>query len=147
MTTGYVSFAGVDVMLPGDWVDVTDDLAEGSPYTLAKSESGIGALQFSVARYQSGPAPLFDLEKLRDLLNDFAKHHALGAPTNVHVEPGEPLVIRSDFRRGNEFIRVWYVTNGNDIALVTYVAQESQSPSLQGELREAGAIVRSIRYD
>jgi hypothetical protein len=146
MTTGYVRFAGMDITLPGGWVDVTDDLAEGSPCTLAKSEDGIGALQFSVARYQSGPQPLFDLEKLRDLLNDFAQRHALGAPTNVHGEQGETFVIRGDFRKGEEFIRVWYVTDGNDIAHVTYVASELQSPSLQSELREADAIVQSIRY-
>jgi len=39
--------------LPADWFDVTDDLPRDAPPTLARN-SGVGALQFSIARYHSG---------------------------------------------------------------------------------------------
>lgn len=48
------TFADVHIILPNDWVDVSDDMPEGTPPTLAKPD-GVGALQFSVGSI--GPAP------------------------------------------------------------------------------------------
>jgi len=146
MTANRITFAGLSIVVVNGWFDVTDDLPEGSPQTLAKSDSGIGALQFSVARYQAGSRPNVRGEDLRELLEEFAHDHGLGQPSNINELSGSPQSISGDFSSEAEFIRIWYVTNGSDVVLVSYVTQETLNALLPGELSEAEAIVRSIAF-
>ena len=60
-------FSGMKTMLPESWIDVTDDLPDGSPITLAKPD-GIGALQFTFAKYQAGALPEVGVDDLHKLL-------------------------------------------------------------------------------
>ncbi|MFS2207633.1 hypothetical protein [Variovorax sp. Varisp36] len=46
---------------------------------------------------------------------------------------------------GDDLIRAWYLTNGSDVALVTYVVAAA-SGNAAAELADAGAIVRSIDF-
>jgi len=64
------AFADVRISLLEGWVDVTDDLPEGTPPTLAKPE-GVGALQFSVAKYRAGAKPNVSEDDLEALLVKF----------------------------------------------------------------------------
>lgn len=65
------TFADVRVSLLNGWVDVSNNMPEGTPPTLAKPE-GVGALQFSVGRYRAGTDPQFRPEDLDTLLREFA---------------------------------------------------------------------------
>ena len=57
-------FADLSLKLSEGWYDITHDLPDGSPCTLAKDD-GVGALQFSVARYSGGPRPSYLPANLR----------------------------------------------------------------------------------
>ncbi|HSO31026.1 MAG TPA: hypothetical protein VLT33_00880, partial [Labilithrix sp.] len=66
-SSGSRSFAGLTMVIPDGWSDVTDDLPAGTPCTLARPD-GIGALQFSRAHYRGGVVPEITVEDLESLL-------------------------------------------------------------------------------
>ncbi len=144
MTKRY-PFAGLELEICDDWFDVTDDLPAGSPPTLAPAE-GVGALQFSVVWYESGKEPNVTPGALTDLLREFGEQRRLGVLSNeVSVEgPGTSLV-SGDFQSAGEFIRVWYVSNGRDIALVTYCCT-TPGAQIADELKDTDAMVRSLSF-
>lgn len=138
------TFADVLIELPAGWVDVGEDMPEGAPPTLAKVD-GVGALQFSVARYQSGANPNIHADDLDGLLREFARKSSLGDPSDVDHGEAASRYIGATFVRGTDLTRVWYASNGSNIALVTYVADAGNAACL-AELTEAAEIVRSIDF-
>lgn len=139
------TFADVLIELPAGWVDVGQDMPEGAPPTLARVD-GVGALQFSVARYQSGANPNIHADELGLLLRDFARKRSLGVPSDVEHGEAASRYIGATFVQGTDLTRVWYASNGSDLALVTYVADAGNSACL-AELTEAAEIVRSIDFE
>jgi hypothetical protein len=137
--------AGLTLTLPEGWLDITDDLPEGSPPTLAKT-NGIGALQFSVARHQSGRGPCIQEHDLKSLLQKFSETHNLGAATGVRANSQSEgtCSLVADFRSEDEAIRAWYVSNGSDLVFATYTTQLIRDEHLSSELLESSAIVASI---
>ncbi len=144
MTRELVDFAGLRIALREGWCDITDDLPEGTPPTLAKTDDGIGALQFSTARYRAGDRPTIGQDVLTDLLEEFADSRGLGQPSNLAARVEKPIWVAGDFPSATEFIRVWYLSNGNDVVLITYVTEHPQSPRLAAELSDAHTMVCSI---
>lgn len=145
MTNMRVSIAEVIVELPAGWFDVTDDLPESSPVTLAKPD-GVGAIQFSVAKYQGGLQPTIDDAALQSLLLTFGESRGLGSPGNTHKGEGIHRFVSGDFDLMDELVRVWYVSNGQDVALVTYVTQQPKNQMVAGELCDASAIIESLEF-
>lgn len=143
--TQAVRFAGVEVMLAEGWFDITLDLPEGSAFTLARSD-GVGALQFSTARFHSGERPDIGPAHLRSLLYEFFDTQGLGDPVNVSETEGPPILLCGDFNSNVELIRVWYATNGSDVVLATYTSNSPEHPQVSDELRQAGQIVQSTRF-
>lgn len=141
----FVSFAGVHLSLLEGWADITDDLAEGTPPTLAKPD-GMGALQFSVARYVEGVRPNVDRNGLEALLAEFAHSRALGPASEHENGQAESQFVGATFFQGDDLIRVWYLTNSEDVALVTYVGPADATPATATELAEASAIVHSVAF-
>lgn len=139
-------FAGLTLLVPEGWGDITADLPPGSPPTLARG-SGVGALQFSVARYRGGADPQIDTERLREFFSSFCKAHSLG-----EIEPSVVAKARSRGVGGvsstlQEVVAVWYLSNGNDVALVTYTSLAPGNPRTAEELSEVQAVVESIEFD
>ena len=140
------AFADVRISLLEGWADVTDDLPEGTPPTLAKPE-GVGALQFSVAKYRAGARPNISQDDLEALLVEFAESRALGPASDLERGQGPSQRVSATFFREEDLVRVWYLTNGQDVALVTYVGPAAASPVSLSELAEANAMVGSIAFD
>jgi hypothetical protein len=136
-----VEFADLMLELPEGWCDISADLSPDAPPTLAR-ETGVGALQFSVARYRSGAKPVFDEGALEKLLVDFCRTHSLG-PIKPSVT-SKTLCVGGVSNCPEEVTGVWYVSNGADLALVTYTALQPADPETEKELCEARAIVESI---
>lgn len=141
-----VSFSGVSLDLPPQWFDVSDDLPAGSPPTLSKGAAAVGALQFSIGRYKSGPVPSIGLPELGRMLHEFFGAKNLGAPIDVRSWNEGAVGTSGDHRTDDEFIRVWYISEGSNIALITFTCMEANSPSLTEELGEADRIARSVRF-
>jgi hypothetical protein len=134
---------GFSLLVPGDWNDITDELDAGSPTTLALPD-GIGALQFSCARYVSGVVPAPTSADLDVMLRDFAAANDLGQPREFAREDGRPTVAAATFSQPDAVVRVWYVSDGRNFAKVTYTCMGSQLRD--EELRDCESIVRSLRW-
>jgi hypothetical protein len=140
-----VCFANCVLRLPDGWVDVTDELPPGSPPSLAKTH-GHGVLQFSVATYSAGKKPGVSSKDLETMLHEFAQDKGLGAPQDMSIQHNGVASVSADFQGQNELIRAWYVSDGVDVALVTYTTQTVDDVKETGELDEANSIVDSIKF-
>jgi hypothetical protein len=140
-----VQFHGLLFDLPPEWTDITDDLPEGSPPTLARP-SGLGIIQFSIARYRSGANPEVTVESLRELIADFCSHHSLnagGLEETIGRIPSVGCVIAAT----DELVAAWYLSNGQDIVLVNYISSGSGDPDTAEELGQARQLVATIDFD
>src|SRR5262245_42235169 len=115
-----VEFDTFAVEAPRDWADVTDIVeADDLPYTLAHRD-GVGALQFTIALYESGPVPEPTPAVLAGMVTEFGRKRGLGEPMAVETEPGPPLLAAGSFTWGKDLLRVWHVSDGRNFAFVTY---------------------------
>lgn len=147
MSAERVFFAGLSVILPDDWVDVTDELPLGSPFSLAPQFTGVGVLQFSVAAYRRGDLPQFDLSKLTSMLNDFFGNKGFGRPKHCEVWGGVTFGVYGDCCLDAECYRIWYISDGKNVALITYTALREVDVLVEKELMEADSIVRSVLFE
>ena len=146
MNINRVEFAGLSLKLPKGWFDVTDDLDEGSLFTLRKENNALGALQFAVRFYESGKSPNINMDKLTSLLNDFSAKNELGTARNIKKCSEGILSISGEFVDSDEFVCIWYATDNNNIAMITYASTLTDDPLLPSEVAEADLIVKSIIF-
>jgi hypothetical protein len=126
------------------WLDVTDEIgAKNAPFTLTKND-GFGALQFTAATFKDGVKPKIIPGDLQKLLADFASSRELrkGYDPKEYTQRGGFTAARS-FTTDSQFVRVWYCSNGQDIALVTYVCQKEYEKK---ELRECEKMIADLAW-
>lgn len=137
-------FNGNKVSAPEPWIDTTEDVeSEDAPFTLAKKDIGVGALQFSIALYSEGEEPNIDIARLKEMLTDFADNKGLGQGFDERVYENQVGVVATSYRVGNDLIRVWYCSDEQNVALVTYVCDWDKRSD---EVTECEEIVRSIQF-
>src|SRR5258708_2316109 len=101
------------------WLDITHDVkAENPPFTLAKND-GVGALQFTGAKYSDGKVPVITIDSLKHLLTDFIHSRELGQGFDALTHEGRILICAQSFFLGEQYVRVWYCSNRRDIVLIT----------------------------
>lgn len=137
------NFPGFRIHTAAEWRDITDSLNDpGAPFTLAKPD-GVGALQFSVARYKSGDIPSPSLKTLSSMVREFAENKCLESPFDEETFSDKILYSGVSFDGGDSLVRVWYVSDGKSFLLVTYVCDwESQTL----EVQECNDFVKSVRF-
>jgi len=141
-----LDFGSFSAAVPPPWEDITADLANGAPFTIARGASGRGALQFSVAPYKAGKRPAIRKENLADMLADFAASNDLLATTDTISGNNEHLAwSECDYQRGADFVRAWYASNGEDVLKATYLV-ELDATERTIELEEAEMIIQSVRF-
>lgn len=111
--------------LPQNWSELEADTCDlESPLTIANADTGVGALQISVAKFLGGRMPQVSIACLEELLDDFAATRELfNSFDQQTLSNDNMLLIGRSFQNEGDFIRVWYVSNGKDIVLVTYVCK------------------------
>ena len=125
------------------WHDVTHELdSPDAPWTFARPD-GLGAFQFSIATYDSGPVPDPSPEVLLTMLREFAASHDLTGESDIVTEDGALRLAASSFRLADSFVRAWYISDGRSCARVTYTCAGEASPS---ELRDCEQMVRTLRF-
>ena len=126
------------------WEDITATLDDAdAPLTVADPISGVGALQFSPAIYKGGRSPRVRPADLTAFLDEFASGHGLGAPFDRSSDSGAVAVEGASFRSGEDLIRAWYVSDGENVMLVTYVCEWGER---EREASQREMAVRSIRF-
>lgn len=137
-----VEFHGITFDLPDGWTDITDDLPDGSPPTLARP-SGVGAIQFSIAKYGSGADPKATVSDLRKFCAEFCVQHAIDESWIVEY-PARMMCVGAKTNDLDEFLAAWYLSNGRDFVFVTYVGVNEDIEQSQGEFDDAQLLVESI---
>ena len=139
MTTRHPDFT---IEPASNWFDITEDVpGENVPLTFARPD-GFGALQFSIAAYQSGPIPDPSTDTLLALLRDFAQSRELGPVADLRTEV-EPLRLAAGSFHTNSFIRVWYLSDGRSFALATFTCDTEHAGD---ELPDCEQMVRTISF-
>jgi hypothetical protein len=136
-------FAGLAFDLPPGWLDISDDLPPDSPATLAR-DAGVGAIQFSVSRGEGGTEPMIDETDLEDMLREFCEQNDIPlSPDKIPNAAGHAVggVARSE----GAIIGIWYVSDGLNVAMVTYFA-DTVAEAADQELADAEAIVRTASF-
>ena len=139
-----VQFYGLLFDLPAGWVDATGDLPAGSPPTLVRP-TGIGALQFSVARYSGGKKPHISLADLQDMLGRHCDGLARAFGSHIVSDGDIDKVGCVSFEHG-ETLAIWHLSNGRDVVLVTYCAMGTGDPEISKELAECKGMVETIDF-
>jgi hypothetical protein len=67
----------------------------------------------------------------------------MGEPTVV-VDDGGLLLAAGSFRNGDDFLRVWYVSDGQSFAKVTYTSDWDEQHS---ELPDCEQMIRTLRFE
>ena len=140
------AFYGITLRIPAGWEDITDALADGSPPTIAKA-SGVGAVQFSISKYQSGEHPDADFNALKSLMMGFCQNNQIEIDHVSESEYGRVKCASIFSENGSKVISAWLLSNGKGFALVTYVALGEENDEIAGELDQAREMVSSISFD
>lgn len=140
-----LQFGGFCITAGAEWEDITASLQERDPpITVARSKDGVGAIQFSPAIYRSGPVPSPKVEDLRSMLSEFAERRALGEGFDSVPFTGSIFGIGLSFHSADDFVRAWYLSDGKNIMLVTYVCDWC---SRLEESQECERIVWSVQFN
>lgn len=139
-----LEFGAFSIAVGEGWEDITATVnGEDVPFTVARSEHGVGAVQFSPAIYRGGRLPSVQLDDLRSMLTEFGEGRSLNGGFDASQFSGDIFGIGSSFRAADDFVRVWYISDGKNVMLVTYVCDWQQRLS---ELEECEKIVRSVQF-
>jgi hypothetical protein len=131
------------VWAPAGWADFTATVdTDNPPYTIAHRD-GLGALQFTAIMYKSGPVPNPTQADLQEMVEEVGARLGLGAPANVRTERGPPKLAAGSFAWGDNFLRVWQLSDGRNFARATYTCAAEYGAS---ELATCERIVRSIEF-
>ena len=119
--TNHFELGNLLITTPSEWKDITDAVdVDSAPFTIAKDD-GIGALQFSSAEYRSGDLPAFTLSDLCDMRDEFGANHGFSSAFDKHTSEGRTMTAGASYHADQDFVRVWYCSNGTDIVLATYI--------------------------
>ena len=134
----------VSIETPTPWRQFVDDTIPNLPLTLVNALEEHGVLQFSVWLYTGGKKPELTPEDLLGACKDDAARTGAGPSSDEVMEASEALLLGAATFHHEGLVRVWWVSDGWSLARVTYTGGDE--PLYHAELKEAEAIVRSLRF-
>ena len=141
MQTSRQLFDGFSLEPPREWENVTEE--GSSTFSFSKAD-GVGALQFSVGLYQRGVDPEVSINDLREMILDFSSKRGLGVGSDLVMREEPTMLIGQSHSTRGRFLRVWYVSDGRNVALATY---NCSLEDIGVELKECERIVASFRFE
>ncbi|QDU26401.1 hypothetical protein ETAA8_14790 [Anatilimnocola aggregata] len=120
----------LELWLPDDWVDVTEQIARGPTTLMWNDERATGALQVVVSEHRQGPSPQPTPAELMAFAEKFGTDYRFGKLlTKVSGECKLGTFGTAIFRRPPPvqadvppFGQVWFLTNGSDIIFCHFLA-------------------------
>lgn len=144
MSLRILHYKGFTISVAEGWDDITDILDEvDPPLTLADPDLGVGALQLSPALYKKGAAPHIKPHDLTELLFDFTTKQGWTDPFDRSSDQNGIIIEAASYHSIDDFIRVWYASDGTNIILATYICDWS---CRHQESSHAETSVKSIRF-
>ena len=81
---------------------------------------------------------------LREMIFDFSAKRGLGVGSDLVVREEPTLIIGLSHSTRGRFLRVWYISDGRNVALATY---NCRMEDVGDEVKECELIVASLRFD
>lgn len=130
---------------PDDWGDITPEDDHTYPLTLALDD-GVGVIQLSRAEWTGGRRPDISVEGLRSLFATYCKNQ------NIEVEPcswdnAGVIGVGGRGTLGEDTVGIWYISDGADVVLVTYLGGEPNQASTELECEVAAQMVESAKVE
>ncbi len=120
-STKAMAYPGLALQCPSHWDDITDQVdGDDVPITLADFDSGVGALQFTVALYKDGELPEIDEPTIREMLAEYAENLQLGTPTEVASYDGKLDGAQATYHINEDFLSLWFLTDGTNLIMASY---------------------------
>lgn len=141
-----VEFYSLKLDLPKGWFDITKEVGNRTIPTLAKN-NGIGALQFSIARYSQGSKPNIRKKDLVEMINNKSELNSLGIKDVKDCKIRNGIGISGNCITPTEYFMLWYITNSIDLVLITYIALVSNSTDksdVKNEISDVKKIIQTI---
>jgi hypothetical protein len=131
---------------PSTWAEITSELPAGTVPTLMQVKpEGVGVLQVSSGIYRGGKRPRVSKKALVEMLREFSSSRMGGNMVNItSYAVGTMSFARGDVDLPDEHVRVWYLSDGDSVALVTYVG--GKEAALDAEMQIADRIVESAEF-
>jgi hypothetical protein len=129
----------VRVLLLPNWVDCSEDYAGGHGTFCRQGNDATGALQVSLqAEYKSGPEPNPTGDDLIDFARDLGERHRFGKVVETRAGVCALGTFGSAVFQSaeNPLTQVWYLSDGRDFVLVTFVCVAPPTPEEVAEARE-----------
>lgn len=140
-----IAWPGITVDVPDAWDDITELVeADDPPWSLADPCDGVGALQFSIGLFREGSDPEVGSDDLAEMLEEFAANRGFEGEFDRVELSGDLSHAAASFADSDDFIRVWYLSDGRNVVLATYVCSWDDRDC---EAEERDAVIRSIRFD
>lgn len=139
-----VEFHGLTFELPHGWEEITQDLPQGAPPSLAR-QGGVGAIQLSFAKYRDGDRPNVTIAVLRELLDDFFCRNRMPYDNVAECEQ-RMMSVRGASTSDSGFVLARYFSNGEDVALATYVCMEAPGSEMLEDLKGVETIMNSMEF-
>ena len=122
--TKTLAYHGFTLQCPEPWEDVTDQVeGDNGPVTLADTESGVGALQFTAAIYKDGELPHMDEAVMREMLLEYAENLGLGPAIELTSHDKMPATAQASFHAEGDFVALWFLTDERSLVMATYVCE------------------------
>ena len=86
----------------------------------------VGGLQFSVALFQGGRVPAPSRDDLCEMVQHFGAARRLGLPSEAVSETGPLSLAAGSFEFGENFLHIWYASDGLNFAFFTYTCEAGQ---------------------
>jgi hypothetical protein len=130
--------------VPDDWCDITPEDDESYPFTIAR-EGGVGAIQFSFALWVGGKKPAIGAEKLHEMFARFCETQALPIECRS-FNSAAGSAIGGSCITPEALSGAWYVSDGVNVALITFTSMDAADPESMSELVVAEGVVSSATF-
>jgi hypothetical protein len=129
--------------VPEDWCDITPEDDPGHPFTMAL-EGGVGAIQVSLVEWKEGERVNIN-DHLQSMFAEHCRAQGLAIEASA-FKNGDVVGIGGSRSTATELTGAWFVTNGLNVALVTYISQHPKESATTTELDVAERLVASARF-
>jgi hypothetical protein len=145
---GRLAFEGFTVICPEGWLATLDESTYSDPSGAAPVRllpaHGFGELLVSRPALHPDEQPGADAVELESLAREWGLRRGIDEPLSVSTEVREGSAGASaSYRLGDEFIQLWFVSNGSSMLKVSYVCPWSERDRDRAA-REA--LVGSLRF-
>lgn len=142
--TKTLRFDRVELDVPASWEDMSEQLGrKGGGVVLSDSAADVGALRVSLWMDDERGGPALTSAEMLEMIESFAEQQGLPKPQDQATQESAPALAGASFRDGSTFLRIWYASDGWNVAVFEYTCEWEDRTA---QLADCERIVRTVRF-